>query len=106
MMGRNAFPPIGDLPTSTLQAHGFFWLLLSDTERPPAWHVEVLPATELPVLVMPDELSTLLLPAQRRGPDHSVGVALCNNWSARYCRNICGPVPGLIVPERISPKRD
>jgi maltose alpha-D-glucosyltransferase/alpha-amylase len=73
MMGRNAFPPIGDLPYFlTLPAHGFFWLLLSDTERPPAWHVEVLPATELPVLVMPDGLSTLL-PAHAQGPDRSVG---------------------------------
>ncbi len=73
MMGRNAFPPIGDLPYFlTLPAHGFFWLLLSDTERPPAWHVEVLPATELPVLVLPEGLSTLL-PVHAQGPDRSIG---------------------------------
>jgi len=61
LMGRNSFPPIGDLPYFlTLPAHGFFWLLLSATAPPPAWHVERLPATELPVLVLVDELATLL----------------------------------------------
>jgi maltose alpha-D-glucosyltransferase/alpha-amylase len=61
LMGRNAFPPIGDLPYFlTLPAHGFFWLLLSDTAQPPAWHVERMPATELPVLVLTDGLATFL----------------------------------------------
>jgi maltose alpha-D-glucosyltransferase/alpha-amylase len=61
MMGRNAFPPIGELPYFlTLQAHGFFWLLLSDTDSPPGWHVERLPATDVPVLVLPAGLATLL----------------------------------------------
>jgi maltose alpha-D-glucosyltransferase / alpha-amylase len=61
LMGRNAFPPIGDLPYFlTLQAHGYYWLLLSDTAPAPAWHVERMPATELPVLVLTDGLATLL----------------------------------------------
>src|SRR5690606_31375393 len=31
MLGRNAFPPIGDLPYFlTLPGHGFFWLTLSE----------------------------------------------------------------------------
>jgi maltose alpha-D-glucosyltransferase/alpha-amylase len=61
LLGRNAFPPIGDLPYFlTLQAHGFFWLLLSADAPPPAWHVERMPATELPVLVLLDGLATLL----------------------------------------------
>ncbi len=61
LMGRNAFPPIGDLPYFlTLPAHGFFWLLLSDTAQPPAWHIERMPATELPVLVLTDGLATFL----------------------------------------------
>ncbi|MET0499143.1 MAG: maltose alpha-D-glucosyltransferase, partial [Steroidobacteraceae bacterium] len=73
MMGRNAFPPVGDLPYFlTLPAYGFFWLLLSETERPPAWHVEVLPATELPVLVLPNGLITLL-ENNVQGPDRNVG---------------------------------
>jgi maltose alpha-D-glucosyltransferase / alpha-amylase len=61
LLGHNSFPPIGDLPYFlTLPAHAFFWLWLSDTEPPPAWHVEHVPATELPVLVLPAGLSTLL----------------------------------------------
>jgi maltose alpha-D-glucosyltransferase/alpha-amylase len=61
MLGRNAFPPIGDLPYFlTLPAHGFFWLQLSDSAQPPSWHVERLPATELPVLVLTEGLATFL----------------------------------------------
>jgi maltose alpha-D-glucosyltransferase / alpha-amylase len=61
LMGRNAFPPIGDLPYFlTLPAHGFFWLLLSDSAPPPSWHVERLPAAELPVLVLTEGLATFL----------------------------------------------
>ncbi len=69
LSGRNAFPPLGELPYFlTLPAHGFFWLLLSETEPPPAWHVERLPATELPVLVLTDGLKSLL------GIDQSVAA--------------------------------
>jgi maltose alpha-D-glucosyltransferase/alpha-amylase len=61
MLGRNAFPPIGDLPYFlTLPAHGFFWLQLSDSAPAPTWHVERLPATELPVLVLAEGLATFL----------------------------------------------
>ncbi|WP_293860012.1 maltose alpha-D-glucosyltransferase, partial [Steroidobacter sp.] len=61
MMGRNAFPPIGDLPYFlTLPAHGFFWMQLSESVPPPTWHVERLPATELPVLVLTEGLATFL----------------------------------------------
>ncbi len=63
LSGRNAFPPIGDLPYFlTLPAHSFFWLALSDTQEPPAWHVERLPASELPVLVLTDGIKSLLWP--------------------------------------------
>lgn len=61
LMGRNAFPPVGDLPYFlTLPAHGFFWLLLSESAAPPIWHVERLPAAELPVLVLTEGLATFL----------------------------------------------
>ena len=61
MLGRNSFPPIGDLPYFlTLPAHGFFWLQLSESAPPPSWHIERLPATELPVLVLSEGLVTFL----------------------------------------------
>jgi len=60
LMSRNSFPPIGELPYFlTLPPHGFFWLLLSEDVPPPEWHVEHLPASELPVLVLAGGLSTL-----------------------------------------------
>jgi maltose alpha-D-glucosyltransferase/alpha-amylase len=60
LMGQNSFPPIGELPYFlTLPPHGFFWLLLSEDAPPPEWHMEHLPASELPVLVLPHGLATL-----------------------------------------------
>jgi maltose alpha-D-glucosyltransferase / alpha-amylase len=61
LSGRNAFPPIGDLPYFlTLPAHAFFWLSLSESAQAPAWHVERLPASELPVLVLTNGIQSLL----------------------------------------------
>jgi maltose alpha-D-glucosyltransferase/alpha-amylase len=61
LSGRNAFPPIGDLPYFlTLPAHAFFWLSLSEAAQAPSWHVERLPASELPVLVLTNGIQSLL----------------------------------------------
>jgi maltose alpha-D-glucosyltransferase/alpha-amylase len=58
MLGRHAFPPIGDLPyLLTLQAYGFFWLHLSNAESPD-WHIERLPPSELNVLVLSSGVAT------------------------------------------------
>ncbi len=63
LSGRNAFPPIGELPYFlTLPAHSFFWLELSASHEAPSWHVERLPASELPVLVLTDGIKSLLWP--------------------------------------------
>ncbi len=60
LAGNNAFPPIGDLPYFlTLPAHSFFWLALSDSQAAPSWHVERLPAAELPTLVLTDGIRSL-----------------------------------------------
>lgn len=53
MMGRTAFPPIGELPyLLTLASHGFYWFRLTAEAEAPSWHQESLPPSELPVLVM------------------------------------------------------
>jgi len=53
MMGRTAFPPIGDLPyLLTLPGHGFYWFRLETESEGPGWHVEGLPPAELPMLVV------------------------------------------------------
>ncbi|SDG76922.1 maltose alpha-D-glucosyltransferase [Roseospirillum parvum] len=39
LMGRSAFPPIGDLPYFvTLPAYAFYWFLLAEEEEAPIWH--------------------------------------------------------------------
>jgi len=55
LMGRTAFPPIGELPyLLTLHGHGFFWFRLEKGGEVPAWHEERLPPEELPMLVLFD----------------------------------------------------
>ena len=55
MLGRNAFPPVGELPyLLTLPAHGFFWFRLATDVEPPSWHAERLATEDLPVLVLFD----------------------------------------------------
>ncbi len=53
LMGRTAFPPIGDLPyLLTLPGHCFYWFRLAKGEEVPKWHEERLAPEELPVLVL------------------------------------------------------
>ncbi|MHB8057756.1 MAG: maltose alpha-D-glucosyltransferase [Desulfuromonadaceae bacterium] len=55
MMGRTAFPPIGDLPyLLTLSACGFFWFRLAADVDVPHWHEKQVISEELPVLVLFD----------------------------------------------------
>ena len=53
LMGRTAFPPIGDLPyLLTLPGHGFYWFELSREVRAPSWHEERLAPEDAPMLVL------------------------------------------------------
>jgi len=55
IMGRSAFPPIGELPyVLTLPGHSFYWFRLTRGEELPAWYGEHLPPEELPTLVLFD----------------------------------------------------
>jgi maltose alpha-D-glucosyltransferase/alpha-amylase len=55
MLGRNPFPPVGELPyLLTLPAHGFFWFRLAADVAPPHWHADTLPLDDLPTLVLFD----------------------------------------------------
>jgi maltose alpha-D-glucosyltransferase/alpha-amylase len=56
MMGRNAFPPVGELPyLLTLPGYGFYWFRLSPPmRRRRAGTTERLPPEDLPVLVLFD----------------------------------------------------
>ncbi len=60
LMGRTAFPPVGDLPyLLTLAAYGFYWFSLTTDVVAPSWHVETLPAEDRPVLVLFDGWNSL-----------------------------------------------
>ncbi len=60
LLGRNPFPPIGELPyLLTLPAHGFFWFRLAVDVDVPKWHQERLSPEDLPVLVLFDGWTSL-----------------------------------------------
>jgi len=60
LMGRTAFPPVGDLPyLLTLHGHGFYWFRLARGEEVPSWHEERLPREEPPLLVLFDGWQSL-----------------------------------------------
>ncbi len=55
MLGRVAFPPIGELPyLLTLPSHGFYWFRLAADVATPSWHQEGVPLQDRPVLVLFD----------------------------------------------------
>jgi maltose alpha-D-glucosyltransferase/alpha-amylase len=55
MLGRTAFPPIGELPYMlTLPAHAFYWFRLDADATPPDWHRDMLVKEEAPVVVLFD----------------------------------------------------
>jgi maltose alpha-D-glucosyltransferase/alpha-amylase len=55
MLGRNAFPPIGELPyLLTISAYGFYWFRLATDAAVPAWHQQIVSVDERPVLVLFD----------------------------------------------------
>jgi len=63
LLGNNTFPPIGELPYFlTLQGYDFFWLQFVPRAQAPQWHLERLPAAELPVVVLAGGLSTFAAP--------------------------------------------
>ena len=54
LLGRSAFPPIGDLPYFiTLPGYGFYWFLLAEEAEAPNWHEPyVTPLPEFRTLVL------------------------------------------------------
>jgi maltose alpha-D-glucosyltransferase/alpha-amylase len=60
MLGRTAFPPIGELPyLLTLSSYGFYWFKLSTEAAMPAWHAESVALPERPMLVLFDGWTSL-----------------------------------------------
>src|SRR5438552_786847 len=60
LMGRTAFPPIGELPyLLTLAGHGFLWFRLAAAEEVPSAREEQVPREEIPILVLFDGWASL-----------------------------------------------
>src|SRR6202162_2639959 len=60
MLGRTAFPPIGELPyLLTMSAYGFFWFRLTTDAEVPSWHEQIVSIDERPVLVLFDGWTSL-----------------------------------------------
>lgn len=76
MMGRTAFPPIGELPyLLTLPGYGVYWFRLARKEAIPRWHQEMLPAMELVTLVLPAGLRSFL-PEETDSARRTISVKL------------------------------
>jgi maltose alpha-D-glucosyltransferase/alpha-amylase len=60
MLGRTAFPPIGELPyLLTISAYGFYWFSLTTDAEVPSWHEQIVSIDERPVLVLFDGWTSL-----------------------------------------------
>ena len=60
LLGRSAFPPIGELLYMlTIPAHGFYWFRLATDVAAPRWHEEHVAAEDLPILVLFDGWNSL-----------------------------------------------
>ncbi|APW40689.1 maltose alpha-D-glucosyltransferase [Rhodoferax koreense] len=60
MLGRTAFPPVGELPyLMTIPAHGFYWFRLTTDVKVPSWHQEFTAAEDRPVMVLFDGWNSL-----------------------------------------------
>jgi maltose alpha-D-glucosyltransferase/alpha-amylase len=74
MLGSSPFPTIGELSyLLTLPPYGFYWLLISDTAEPPAWHNQ--PPEQLAeqlTLVLNNRLAYELTEASRHVLTHEV----------------------------------
>jgi maltose alpha-D-glucosyltransferase / alpha-amylase len=60
MLGRTAFPPIGEMPyLLTISAYGFYWFKLATDAVGPSWHQDIVSVDERPVLVLFDGWTSL-----------------------------------------------
>ncbi len=93
MLGRNSFPPIGDLPYMlTLPAYGFLWFRLATDVAPPRWHTERLPVEDLAVMVLFDGWNSLF--RERVVPWR---IALAERTRAQFEREL---LPGFLKRQR------
>ena len=89
LMGRTAFPPIGELPyLLTLQGHGFYWFELAESAEIPSWHEEHVSHEELPWLVLVDGLQSFVTaPGGAESPGARLRRQFQTEAAPRYLAN-------------------
>jgi maltose alpha-D-glucosyltransferase / alpha-amylase len=93
LLGRTAFPPIGELPyLLTLPGYAFYWFRLSREAEAPPWHDERAAREDLPLLVLVDGWHSFF--PERVAPwRQAAAVALRAQLEGRV-------VPGFIAGQR------
>ncbi len=93
MLGRTAFPPIGELPyLLTMPGHAFYWFRLSREAEAPAWHEERLAREDTPVLVLIDRWNSFF-------PEH---VAL---WRGGLASRLRSQLEERVLPQFLAVQR-
>ena len=93
MLGRAAFPPVGELPyLMTLPGYAFYWFRLSREAEAPPWHDERAAPEDLPVLVL-FEGCTSFFP-ERVAP-----------WRTTLATGLRGQLEGRVVPGYLATQR-
>jgi maltose alpha-D-glucosyltransferase / alpha-amylase len=93
MLGRAAFPPIGELPyLLTLPGYAFYWFRLSREAEAPPWHDERAAREDLPVLVLIEGWSSFF--AERVAP-----------WRANLVSALRAQLEGRVVPGFLATQR-
>ncbi len=90
LLGRAAFPPIGELPyLLTLPGYAFYWFRLSREAEAPPWHDERAAREDLPVLVLiegwrsffPERVAPWRAQSRRQRCARSSRAASCRDFS-------------------------
>ena len=93
LLGRAAFPPVGELPyLLTLPGYAFYWFRLSREAEAPPWHDERSVPEDLPVLVLTDGWRTFF--PERVAP-----------WRANLATGLRAQLEGRVVPGFLASQR-
>jgi maltose alpha-D-glucosyltransferase / alpha-amylase len=93
LLGRAAFPPIGELPyLLTLPGYAFYWFRLSREAEAPPWHDERAAREDLPVLVLIEAWSSFF--PERVAP-----------WRTNLASALRGQLEGRVLPGFLATQR-
>jgi maltose alpha-D-glucosyltransferase / alpha-amylase len=93
LLGRAAFPPVGELPyLLTLPGYAFYWFRLSREAEAPPWHDERTAPEDLPVLVLIEGCSSFF--PERVAP-----------WRASLATALRSQLEGRVVPGYLATQR-